>query len=118
VKPPAPTQAPSPPPAEPAPAPVSSLAPEPSEPAVQEAPSAQATTSAPGATPSTSPPTDSNWNKPLTKSASPTQAAAASRGDGPGFGDPGLWSVMAGVLLVAIGGLAFAWYGRNRLSTH
>ena len=60
---------------------------------------------------------DSNWNKPVTKSATPTQAAA-SKGDGPGFGDPGLLTIMAGVLLVGLGGLAFAWYGRNRLSTH
>lgn len=118
MKPPTPTQAPPPQPAEPAPAPVPTLAPEPSETAVQETPSAEAVTSAPGATPSTSPSTDSNWNKPLTKSASPTQAAAAPKGDGPGFGDPGLLSVMAGVLLVGIGGLAFAWWGRTRLYTH
>jgi hypothetical protein len=76
-----------------------------------------AATSATGATPSTSPSTDSNWNKPVTKSATPTQAGA-SGGDRPGFGDPGLLTIMAGVLLVGLGGLAFAWYGRNRLSTH
>lgn len=117
VKPPAPTQAPPPPPqpAEPAPAPVPTLAPEPGETAVQEAPSAPAATSA---TPYTGPSTESNWNKPFTRSASPTQAAAASRGGGPGFGNPGLLSIMAGVLLVGLGGLAFAWWGRNRPSTH
>jgi hypothetical protein len=45
--------------------------------------------------------------------------AAMSRNDGSGlFGGPGLLSVMAGVLLVGVAGLAFAWWGRNRLSSH
>lgn len=82
-------------------------------------PSAGAATSAPGSAPSTAgPPSEPNWNKPVTKSANPTQAAALSKGGGPGFGDPGLLTIMAGVLLVGLGGLAFAWYGRNRLSMH
>lgn len=104
------------PPAGPAPAPVPSLAPEPGEAAVEATPSAEAPTSAPAATASTS--TEPNWNKPITKSAKPTQAAAVSQGDGPGFGDPGLVTIVAGVLLMGLGGLAFAWWGRNRVSTH
>lgn len=121
VKPPTPAPAPPGPPQPPAPdpEPVPTLAPEPGEAAREETPSGGATTSAPGTALSTAgPSTESNWNKPVTKSANPTQAAALAKGDGPGFGDPGLLPIMAGVLLVGLGGLAFAWYGRNRLSTH
>ena len=104
------------PPAETAPAPVPTLAPGPGETAVEGTPPAEATTSAPAA--AASPSTESNWNKPNTRSAKPTQAAAVSTGDGPGFGDPGLVTIVAGVLLMGLGGLAFAWWGRNRVSTH
>ena len=114
--PPAPAPPAPPLPAEPAPAPVPTLAPEPSEAAVEATPSAEATTSAPAAT--ASPSTESNWNKPITRSAKPTQAAAVSKGDGPGFGDPGLVTILVGVLLIGLGGLAFAWWGRNRVSAH
>ncbi|MFB8370633.1 hypothetical protein ACFC25_14870 [Pseudarthrobacter sp. NPDC055928] len=108
---------PAPPPAEPAPAPVPTMAPEMSELAGQA--SSEAATSAQSATPSTAlPSTESNWNKPITKSTKPTQAAAVSNGDGPGFGDPGLLTILVGVLLVGLGGLAFAWWGRNRASAH
>jgi hypothetical protein len=42
-----------------------------------------------------------------------------SRNDGSGlFGGPGLLPIMAGALLVGVAGLAFAWWGRNRLSSH
>ena len=34
------------------------------------------------------------------------------------FGSPGLLAIMAGVLLIGMAGLAFAWWGRNRLSSH
>lgn len=80
----------------------------------------EVTTSAPGAVPSAAAPsTESNWNKPITKSTKQTPAAAAvSTGDGPGFGDTGLLTIMLGVLLVGLGGLAFAWWGRSRTSTH
>jgi hypothetical protein len=64
------------------------------------------------------PSTESNWNKPVTKSSEPTQAAAVSASKGPGFGDPGLLTVLVGVLLMGMGGLAFAWWGRNRASAH
>jgi hypothetical protein len=64
------------------------------------------------------PSTESNWNKPVTKSAKPTQAAAVSDSDGPGFGDQGLPTILVGVLLVGLGGMAFAWWSRNRASAH
>ena len=97
--------------------PVPTLAPEATEPA-GEAP-VPAATSAQGATPSTVlPSTESNWNKPVTKSTEATQAAAVSNSHGPGFGDPGLLTILAGILLMGLGGLAFAWWGRNRVSAH
>jgi outer membrane biosynthesis protein TonB len=124
---PAPTIPPPPPappvpavPVAPAPVPVTPVAPEPTASPEQETPTPEATISAvpPSAT-SASPSVESNWNTPVTKSAKPTQAAAVSRNDGPGlFGNAGLLPIMAGVLLVGIAGLAFAWWGRNRLSSH
>jgi outer membrane biosynthesis protein TonB len=126
-KPPEPPQVPGPPvdpgppaapqPAAPAPEPAPTLAPEPS--AAVAAPPAEATPSSPGVTPAAAgPSTESNWNKPVTKSAQPTAAAAVNAGDGPGFGDPGLPAIIAGVVLVGLGGLAFAWWSRSRLSAH
>jgi outer membrane biosynthesis protein TonB len=114
-----PAPAPAPPlPAETGPAAVSTVDPEPSESSLEETPT-EVTSTAPGATSSTaSPSTESNWNKPVTKSTQPTQAAAVSGSDGPGFGDPGLLTVLVGVLLMGLGGLAFAWWGRNRASAH
>lgn len=114
-----PAPAPAPPvPAETGPAPVSTVAPEPSESSAAET-SAGATSTAPGATSSTAvPSTESNWNKPATKSTKPTHAAAVSGSDGPGFGDPGLLTVLVGVLLMGLGGVAFAWWVRNRASAH
>ena len=107
-------------PAAPAPAPVPAVAPEPMVSPVQETPTPEATTSvaSPSAA-SASPSAESNWDTPVTRSAKPTQAAAVSRNDGSGlFGSPGLLPIMAGVLLVGVAGLAFAWWGRNRLSSH
>lgn len=119
--PPAPA-APAPPPviAEPAPAPVPTLAPEPGDTPTEETASAAPSTTAASASPSsTGPSTESNWNKPITRSATPTQAAAVSRNGGGGlFGSPGLLAIMAGVLLVGAAGLAFAWWGRNRFASH
>ena len=113
-----PAPAPPPPPAETAPATVATLAPTPSE-GASEVATSEASTAAPGATSTTAvPSTDANWNKPITKSAKPTQAAAVSGTDGPGFGDPGLLAILLGVLLMGVGGLAFAWWGRNRASAH
>ncbi len=131
-EPPTPPAAPAPaPPAQPAPAPPAqapapvpqptlapALAPETAA-AAEEAPAPETTTPAPSATPSAATPSmESNWNKPITKSAKPTQAAVISRSGGPGFGSPGLLAIMAGVLLVGLGGIAFVWWSRNRISTH
>ncbi|MET3720237.1 MULTISPECIES: hypothetical protein [unclassified Arthrobacter] len=107
-------------PAAPAPAPVPAVAPEPTVPALEETPTPDAatTTAEPSAT-TASPSTESNWDKPVTRSAKHTQAAAVSRNDDSGlFGSPGLLAIVAGVLLVGISGLAFAWWGRNRLASH
>lgn len=106
-------------PAAPAPAPVPTLAPEPTVSPAEETPS-EAPSTVPSPSPSSATPsTESNWNKPITKSPTPTQAAAVSRTDGSGlFGIPGLLAIMAGVMLVGVAGLAFAWWSRNRLSSH
>ena len=126
-----PSETPAPPPAVPAPAPTVPavpVAPAPApvvttDPAVaadEETPTPEATASpvSPAAT-SAGPSAESNWDKPVTKSARPTQAAAVSRNDGSGlFGGPKLLAIMAGVLLVGTAGLAFAWWGRNRFSSH
>ncbi|WP_426987058.1 hypothetical protein [Pseudarthrobacter sp. Y6] len=115
IEPPAPPPA----PVAPAPAPVPTLAPEPSVSPAGQTPSAVPSTTIPSPASSAAPSTESNWNKPITKSAKPTQAAAVSRNDGSGlFGGPGLLAIMAGVLLVAVAGLAFAWWSRNRLASH
>lgn len=120
--PPAPAPPAPPPPvtAEPAPAPVPTLEPEPSDTPTEETASAAPASTAASASPSsTGPSTESNWNKPVTRSATPTQAASVSRNGGGGlFGSPGLLAIMAGVLLVGAAGLAFAWWGRNRFASH
>lgn len=124
---PKPTQEPSVPaqPADPAPAPPAQKVPAAPEPEPTLAPAtpeetatAEATTASPGPTPSTAgPSTESNWNKPIKKSAKPTQAAAVSGSDGTGPG-AGLLPIVAGVLLVGLGGISFAWWSRNRISAH
>ncbi|MBT2530714.1 hypothetical protein J7E83_00965 [Arthrobacter sp. ISL-48] len=112
-----PTQAPA-PPRPPAADPVPPPAQESSDAAFVATPSPDATAT-PSTTASTAGPSaESNWNKPITKSAKASQAAAISTGDGPGFGNPGLLAIMAGVLLVGLGGLAFAWWSRNRHFMH
>lgn len=115
-----PAPAPAPVTAEPAPAPVPTLAPVPGDTPTEETASASPTSTPASVSPSaTGPSTESNWNKPITKSATPTQAAAVSRNDGGGlFGSAGLLAIMAGVLLVGAAGLAFAWWGRNRFASH
>jgi hypothetical protein len=123
IEPPAPAPALPAPPAAPAPAapePIATTAPEPIVSPTEETASSAPSTTGPSTSPSsTTPSTESNWNTPVTKSAKPTQAAGVSRNDGSGlFGSPGLLAIMAGVLLVGVAGLAFAWWGRNRLSSH
>jgi len=116
--PPAPAPPASPLPAETGTAPVSRVEPEPSESSLQATP-AEAASTAPGGTMTTAAATtESNWNKPATTPAKPTQAAAVSGSDGSGFGEPELLTILVGVLLMALGGVAFAWWGRNRLSAH
>lgn len=121
--PPAPPPAPAPPAPE-APAPAPALAPEPAASPAEEGPTGDADAASASATPSAGPSTaspssESNWNKPITRSAEATPAGAVSRNDGSGlFGSPGLLAIMGGVLLVGLAGLAFAWWSRNRLSSH
>lgn len=110
-------------PAAPAPAPAPTVAPAPAVSAVQATPTPtptpEQTTSTASRSASATPSAESNWDKPVTKPAKPTQAAAVSRNDGSGlFGSPGLMAIMAGVLLVGMAGLAFAWWGKNRFSSH
>lgn len=111
-----------------APEPVVPAAPAPAAPPAPEAPAPEETTAAepaapettaaePGPTPSSSPSTESNWNKPVTRSPKATQAGAVTRG-GPGLDGPSPLAITAGVLLVGAGGLACAWWGRNRLRAH
>ncbi|MET3140619.1 UNVERIFIED_ORG: outer membrane biosynthesis protein TonB [Arthrobacter sp. UYEF2] len=111
--------APPPAPVVPAPEPIPTLVPEPSVSLAEESTSATPSTTIASPSSSASPSTESNWNKPITKSAKSTQAAAVSRKDGSGlFGGPGLPAIMAGVLLVGVSGLAFALWSRNRLASH
>jgi hypothetical protein len=111
-----------------APEPAVPAAPAPAAPAAPEAPVPEETTPAepaapettaaePRTTPSSSPSTESNWNKPVTRTPKAAQAGAATRG-GPGSEGPSPLAITAGVLLVGAGGLAFAWWGRNRLRAH
>ncbi|MFJ5694309.1 hypothetical protein ACIP9X_10690 [Arthrobacter sp. NPDC093125] len=78
-------------------------------------PSPSSTTSAP----TFSAPAESGWTTPIGSAAEPTQAAVVSAEDnGPGVGIFGLLVLMGGVLLVGLGGLAFAFWIRNRLASH
>jgi hypothetical protein len=64
-------------------------------------------------------PADPNWTTPIESPAEATQAAVVSAEDnGPGVGIFGLLALMGGVLLVGLGGLAFAFWSRNRLASH
>ncbi|MGA8789835.1 MAG: hypothetical protein WB535_12890 [Paenarthrobacter sp.] len=101
---------------------VTSPASDPSEPTpTPEATVASATPSAsPSATPSSagpSPSKSSNWNTPVDKGKE-TQAAAMV---GTSFSGPnmlGLFGILGAVLMVGLGGLAFALWSKNRLSSH
>lgn len=125
-------------PAEPAPAPVAPApavqAPQPAvvqapatvEPEVAEPPS-ETPTAAPTATAtatpsasasaSPSPSTSSNWDTPIDKGKE-TQAAVLATGSFSGPNMLGLFGILGGVLLVGLGGLAFALWSKNRLSSH
>ena len=88
------------------------------EAATPEAATPEATSAEPGTTPSASASTESNWTKPVTSPARPTQAAAVAPAGGPGPEGPDPLTITAGVLLVGIAGLAFAWWGRSRFRAH
>ncbi|WP_155854104.1 hypothetical protein [Paenarthrobacter nicotinovorans] len=78
-------------------------------------PSASPSASSVSASPS--PSKSSNWNTPVDKGQE-TQAAAMV---GTSFSGPnmlGLFGILGGVLLVGLGGLAFALWSKNRLSSH
>ena len=87
--------------------------------------SASATPSdTPSATPSgstgsasASPTVSSNWNTPVGKDK-PTQAAAMASSSFSGPNMLGLFGLLGAVLLVGLGGLAFALWSKNRLSSH
>ena len=131
---PTPTQAPTsaaPTPVQPAPAPTqaptAAPAPSTSEAAEGEPSPEETATATPSATATSIPfssaaphtaaaaPTDSNWNKPAEESAKVKQAAAVMEKEGPDTA--GLTSIMGGVLLVAVGGMALALWNRNRLQS-
>ncbi|PNH86593.1 hypothetical protein [Arthrobacter sp. AFG20] len=57
---------------------------------------------------------ESSWTKPIAAPAASQAAAVVVADKGPGIGIFGLFAVMGGVLLVGLGGLAFALWSRNR----
>lgn len=132
-----PAQPPAPAPAEPQPAPAAPQ--QPTAAPAAPAPPAEAATATPEATatdgpspsvtatpiPSAASPstaaalsTAPDWNKPIEDNEKPKQAAVVVVGkDGPGADTFALMSIMGGVLLVGLGGLAIALWSRNRLSS-
>jgi hypothetical protein len=74
-----------------------------------EAPTASPTSAAPSV--------ESNWNKPITRSATPTRVASVTSLDGAGGAGPNL-PLVAGLLLLGLAGAAFAWWGQGRLRAH
>ncbi|MGJ3192352.1 hypothetical protein [Paenarthrobacter sp. FR1] len=105
------------------------VAPQPAGPASNSSePIPSAETSAASATPSASPsasPTSaspspsksSNWNTPVDKGQE-TQAAMMASNSFTGPNMLGLFGILGAVLLVGLGGLAFALWSKNRLSSH
>ncbi|MCP1413173.1 hypothetical protein [Paenarthrobacter sp. A20] len=75
------------------------------------APSASATSASP------SPSKSSNWNTPVDKGKE-TQAAVLAGNSIEGPNMLGLFGILGGVLIVGLGGLAFALWSKNRLSSH
>lgn len=69
----------------------------------------------PGPSSSSTPAAESSWTKPIPTPVQAGQAAAVVVADkGSGIGIFGLFAIMGGVLLVGLGGLAFALWSRNR----
>ncbi|WP_120519753.1 hypothetical protein [Arthrobacter celericrescens] len=69
-------------------------------------------------TPSASATVDSAWTKPIEDATEATQAALVSDKPASGNGVFGILAIMAGVLVVGLGGLAFALWSRNRIGVH
>ncbi|WP_139146534.1 hypothetical protein [Arthrobacter sp. SW1] len=69
-------------------------------------------------TPTSSPTTDSNWNKPIDDGKRASQAALVNDTSTSGPDLLGILAIMAGVLVVGLGGLAFALWSKNRIGTH
>ena len=69
-------------------------------------------------TPSASATVDSDWTKPIDDGKEATQAALVSAKPSSGMGFFGILAIMAGVLLLGLGGLAFALWSRNRIGAH
>ncbi|MFP3578539.1 hypothetical protein SB659_03005 [Arthrobacter sp. SIMBA_036] len=80
-------------------------------------PSATPSASPSSASPSSSPSTSSNWDTPV-QQGQKTAAAILVGNPGPGPNVLGLVGILGGVLLVGLGGLAFALWSKNRLSSH
>ncbi|WP_159708472.1 hypothetical protein [Arthrobacter sp. 18067] len=111
------TQAPAkvaPQPASPASSP-SEAAPTPEATVASATPSATPSASATSASPS--PSKSSNWNTPVDKGQE-TQAAVLASNSIEGPNMLGLFGILGGVLIVGLGGLAFALWSKNRLSSH
>lgn len=89
--------------------------PDPEETVASATPSASPSVSPSSASPS--PSTSSNWDTPVDKGKE-TQAAMMTSGSFSGPNMLGLFGILGGVLLVGLGGLAFALWSKNRLSSH
>jgi hypothetical protein len=102
-------------------APAAGVMPTTAEPVVAVAPATAGRTSA-GPTTSATPSValvDSNWTRPIeTPAEASHEAVVSTNGKEPGAGMFGLFALMGGVLLVGLGGLAFALWSRNRLASH
>ncbi|MBO1266434.1 hypothetical protein [Arthrobacter cavernae] len=83
------------------------------EPTMSETATSSAT---PSATPS--PSSSSNWNTPIDDGKKKAQAAVLASDNGNGPNMFGLFAIMGGVLLVGLGGMAFALWMRNRVAAH
>ncbi|MDR6637658.1 hypothetical protein [Paenarthrobacter nitroguajacolicus] len=95
-----------------------------STPEPTQAPETTVASATPSATPSASPSTaspspskSSNWNTPVDKGRA-TQAAVLASNSFTGPNLMGLFGILGGVLLVGLGGLGFALWSKNRLSSH
>jgi hypothetical protein len=81
------------------------------------APTATATASA-SASASPSPSKSSSWDTPIDKGKETQAAASLATANFSGPNMLGLFGILGGVLLVGLGGLAFALWSKNRLSSH